>query len=216
MCEIAYTKDFKIAQFDDKRFVRDDQTGYYLNSKTLKRLHRYVWEFHNGSIPENHHIHHIDEDKSNNTLANLQLMTFSKHFSYHGKLRVGRDKEWFEKFHAAGIEKAKEWHASDEGGDWHKDHYEKMKDKLHEKHDRSCVNCGEIHAATRKNINSFCSNKCKSAWRRKSGVDNEKRICVQCGKEYEPSKYSKQTTCSRSCSNRKYPRLSAISKSIKS
>ena len=45
----------------------------------------------------------------------------------------------------------------------------------------------------------FCSNKCKSKWRRLNGVDNEKRICLICGGEYECNKYDKTKTCSNRC-----------------
>ena len=38
-------------------------------------VHRLVWEAFNGKIPEGMQINHIDEDKSNNRLENLNLMT---------------------------------------------------------------------------------------------------------------------------------------------
>ena len=38
-------------------------------------VHRLVWEAFNGKIPEGMQINHIDEDKSNNTIKNLNLMT---------------------------------------------------------------------------------------------------------------------------------------------
>ena len=38
-------------------------------------VHRLVWETFNGPIPEGYEINHIDHDKSNNTLENLELVT---------------------------------------------------------------------------------------------------------------------------------------------
>ena len=38
-------------------------------------VHRLVWEAFNGKIPEGMQINHIDEDKLNNTIENLNLMT---------------------------------------------------------------------------------------------------------------------------------------------
>ena len=38
-------------------------------------VHRLVWEAFNGKIPEGMQVNHIDEDKSNNTIENLNLMT---------------------------------------------------------------------------------------------------------------------------------------------
>lgn len=42
-----------------------------------KRLyaHRIVWEMHNGKIPENMQIDHIDGDGTNNNIKNLRLVT---------------------------------------------------------------------------------------------------------------------------------------------
>jgi len=38
-----------------------------------KMSHRYIWESHNGPIPEGYHIHHRDGNPLNNRLENLQL-----------------------------------------------------------------------------------------------------------------------------------------------
>jgi sugar lactone lactonase YvrE len=69
----------KYQHFNGIKFTRDEKTGYYLNSTIRKRLHRYVWEFYNGKIPEGYQIHHKDKDKSNNDISNLELMPFSAH-----------------------------------------------------------------------------------------------------------------------------------------
>lgn len=42
-------------------------------------MHRYVWEYHNGKIPLKHDIHHINHDKTDNRLENLELYTKSEH-----------------------------------------------------------------------------------------------------------------------------------------
>lgn len=39
------------------------------------RVHRLVWEAFNGPIPEDMQVNHINEDKSDNRLENLNLMT---------------------------------------------------------------------------------------------------------------------------------------------
>ena len=41
----------------------------------LKYVHRAVWEAFNGPIPEEMEINHIDENKLNNSLSNLSLVT---------------------------------------------------------------------------------------------------------------------------------------------
>ena len=47
--------------------------GQYFQRKG-KRLHRTVWEFHNGTIPKGYHVHHKDGNRSNNAIENLTLM----------------------------------------------------------------------------------------------------------------------------------------------
>ena len=98
------------------------------------------------------------------------------------------------------IPKASEWHGSIAGKDWHKKHYEQVKDKLHAKGMFVCQNCGKEFEAKNTGANKFCSNKCKSEYRRKIGVDNETRICEICGREFTTSRYSKTKTCSKECS----------------
>lgn len=53
-------------------------------------LHVVVMECHIGRrISHNEVVHHIDEDKSNNAIENLMLMTRSEHTSLHRKQKKG-------------------------------------------------------------------------------------------------------------------------------
>lgn len=63
--------------------------GYYIikfrigdNYKSLLK-HRLVWEYHNGKIPDNHIIHHIDENKLNNDISNLKCINKREHMHEH-------------------------------------------------------------------------------------------------------------------------------------
>lgn len=50
--------------------------------------HRLVIEKHLGRyLSTNEVVHHIDGNKSNNSLENLQLMTNEEHSRFHNKLR---------------------------------------------------------------------------------------------------------------------------------
>lgn len=201
---IEYTKDGKRAKYMGVNFVRDEQTGYYLNSKLRKRLHRLVWESHNGEIPNGKDVHHKDHDKNNNEIENLCLITRNKHASLHGKERA-KQQEWIEwatkNLKENAIPKASEWHRSEEGRSWHKKHYQEYKHLFHKTEKYKCEFCGESFE-TQKGNNRFCSNKCKSAWRRKTGVDNEVRSCEYCKQQFEVNKYEKTRFCSRSCTMR--------------
>lgn len=47
--------------------------------------HRYVMEQHLGrKLRRNEVVHHIDGDKSNNSLSNLELMSYKEHNDLHG------------------------------------------------------------------------------------------------------------------------------------
>lgn len=187
----------KYQYFNGVKFTKDRNTGYYLNSTLRKRMHRYVWEFYNKEIPNGYEIHHIDRDKSNNDISNLELMKSESHKALHSKERGVKN---VKSGHLDSIRPmTKEWHQSEKGRDWHRKHYQRTKDKIHEKKEFECENCHTIFIAEITGNNRFCSNKCKSSWRRKSGVDDEARRCIICGKEFTVNKYEKTRTCSRKC-----------------
>ena len=200
---IEYVSEKKFAWFNGLKYTRDEKTGYYLNATSRKRLHRAVWEFHNGEVKSGFHIHHVDHDKSNNDIQNLSAISSKSHLQHHGREKM-KDRLLFEKFHSAGIASAAEWHSSEEGAEWHKQHYESMKHKLHVKTDRECSNCGKTHQAgvQKQGSNSFCSNSCKSAWRRKAGFDDIEVVCQACGVIFTANKYAKRKTCGRVCSGK--------------
>ncbi len=65
-------------------YVRKD--GYKLISVDgEQRLeHRYIWEqYHKKPIPPGYQIHHIDGDKLNNKIENLQMISNSDHQKLH-------------------------------------------------------------------------------------------------------------------------------------
>lgn len=185
--------------FDGRKFTRDEKTGYYLCSTndstgSRKRMHVYVWEYYNGLVPDGYHIHHIDGDKSNNTIENLQLLSATEHEKLHGGMWDDERREWARKNIEKASAKAKKWHGSEAGHEWHKKHYEKMKEKLHQVHQFNCLVCGKEFQSTQTSA-KFCCNNCKSAYRRKIGVDNITKICSLCGGEYSANKYQKTKYC---------------------
>ena len=82
--------------------------GFYKNNG--KFLHRKVWEFFKGPIPKGFHIHHIDHDRDNNDISNLDCISAREHNSYHSKLRMeGKG------FPKEALAAAAKWHATPEG-----------------------------------------------------------------------------------------------------
>jgi hypothetical protein len=92
--------------------------------------------------------------------------------------------------------KAIEWHKSEEGRKWHSQQYKISLGNVGEKK-FVCECCGKEFYKINKGTNRFCSNNCKSKYRRKSGVDNITRICVVCGSEFIVNKYSKKIKCDK-------------------
>lgn len=197
---IQYFDNGDLACFDGLSFRLDKRTGYYLNAKTHKRLHMYVWEYYNGKVPDGYHVHHLDFDKSHNGIENLVILSQKDHLSLHGNAWSEERKEkQREMLIEKAVPKASQWHKSEAGKEWHKQHYEKMKDRLHATQKFTCEFCGN-EFESKKSGAKFCSNKCRAAARRKSGVDDIKKICERCGAEYVQNKYQKSHYC-KNCLN---------------
>ena len=55
-------------------------------------IHRVIWECVNGEIPSGYDIHHIDHNKLNNSIYNLELVEHNKHISQHNTENKGKFK----------------------------------------------------------------------------------------------------------------------------
>lgn len=60
----------------------------------MRLAHHILWEQANGPIPEDYEIHHIDNDKKNNDLENLKLVTVSDHQRIHSPFFAILDNNW--------------------------------------------------------------------------------------------------------------------------
>lgn len=72
--------------------------GYYsLTSDERTLMHRYVWETEKGIIPEGWDIHHINNDRADNRIDNLECLPKSEHtrkYSPHNnKYTKGRKRD---------------------------------------------------------------------------------------------------------------------------
>lgn len=196
-------KDYQ--EFDGIKFTLGKDTGYYRHSTTRIYMHRYVWEFYNGKIPKGYEIHHIDFDRGNNDISNLQLVSRAEHRKIHADLLTDEQREWKrQNLNKNARPKAIEWHKSDEGTKWHSEQIKHMHEICAFKRNLICTNCGkeyvgEIH---KNGGNAFCSNTCKSAYRRLHNLDSIEKTCPICGKKFLTNKYRPSQTCSRSCGNK--------------
>ena len=178
-------------------------SGYYADSKS-RRLHVYIWEKHNGKVPDGYDIHHIDHDKSNNDISNLACVLRKSHHSAH--IQERDPLQIYYNFYANVQPAADRWHKSVEGREWHKKHYQEVTVPLRaNKVSLVCQVCGKEYLADPMvaHKSKYCSNNCRAKARRLSGIDSETRACVMCGKEFVTNKYSRVKTCSKECSNKK-------------
>lgn len=70
----------------------ETNTGYYRisshNENLGKMLHKLIWEKWYGlPVPQGYHIHHINGDKSDNRIQNLQCVTQKAHNRFHTRGR---------------------------------------------------------------------------------------------------------------------------------
>lgn len=209
LMEVTYADGGITAIFNGRSYRIDRRTGYYLaanreNGKR-KRLHIAVWESHNGPVPEGHRIHHIDRNKANNEIENLQCLTASEHNRIHAALMTDERREQLRRnLIENAVPRSKAWHRSDEGREWHREHgIECFRDR--EPMEYVCTNCGKTFESKKRysdGQNRFCGNNCRAAYRRKTGVDDIEIVCEVCGCVFKANKYDKRTKC-RECTRKR-------------
>lgn len=196
--------------FNGIRFTIGPGRRYFSNSAVKpKSMHQYVWTYYNGTIPKGYDVHHVDGDRYNNDISNLQLLERSEHKKLHGRqLTPEQRKRYRDNLNEKARPKAVEWHKSDEGKQWHKEQPKHRKDNRREIVN-VCQQCGKEFVTFANKGKKFCSGACSQKYRRQNGLNDVTAICVVCGKEFTTDKYAKAKTCSRSCANKykwaKYP-----------
>ena len=207
---VTYSPDKETALCNGIKFRRDKVTGYYLStsytdSGRRERLHVYIWRVNNGNIPKGYHINHKDGDKFNNELDNLEMLTSKDHAAYHGQnMSEEQKKQATDRLINMAVPKASEWHKSKEGHEWDVKHGQETFRNLRYI-DCICEQCGNPYKAKEntRSRSKYCSNRCKAAARRESGIDNEERICAGCGDKFLVNKYSLRKYCSADCKRTK-------------
>ncbi len=65
--------------YDGKKFTLRNSGYYSLTTDERTLMHRYVWQKEIGEIPDNYDIHHLNENKSDNRIENLECLPKSEH-----------------------------------------------------------------------------------------------------------------------------------------
>jgi hypothetical protein len=181
-----------------KKFYLDKETGYWISTDYPRiRAHRWVYEYHYGPVEDGYHIHHIDGNKSNNDISNLKKLTEKDHLSMH--MTIER-KKWAAERMSKIQHLTKAWHASEEGKEWHSKHA-KQTFARNSPEKSICDQCKKEFEIDKIDLKRtrFCSNKCKSKWRRDSGLDDIEIKCEKCGSLFMRNKYLKVRFCGKKC-----------------
>lgn len=168
----------------------------------VRRLHEEIWQdTHGVPIPPGWQVHHRDGDPLNNDPANLECLPAVEHQSgRHGEEHRARSSSAVALEHLERIRPlAAAWHSSPEGIAWHSANGRAVW-ASRKPQELICERCGAAYETrSRSGDERFCSNACKSAWRRASGVDNVILQCPVCGMTFATNKYRRSLTCSRRC-----------------
>ena len=139
---------------------------YFQRPRDGEILHRKVWERNRGHIPPGFQIHHIDEDRTNNAIENLECLTPQEHLGVRHS-------------HEPALASARAWHATDEGFAWHSRHYrEKLKPVFSKMAAVHCVICGAERQVRAVDINrtKTCGDRCRATKKRRDKRTSDARI----------------------------------------
>lgn len=159
-------------------------------------LHRLVYEDNFGKIPKGMHVHHKDGNEANNSPDNLELLTPKEHSNEH--MDDERAERCRKNLNKNARPKACEWH-KDPANKEHHVRLGYLSWESFEPKEMRCLHCDNKYMSKTRRVDKYCSNKCRAAARRSSGVDNIKKHCEFCGCEFVADKYAKTRFCSRSC-----------------
>lgn len=150
-------------EFNGIRYYRDPDRCYYSRRfPASEYMHQAVRKYHNGPIPDGFHVHHKDEDKANNHIDNLELLSASDHSRHHGPTNPWIGSEANKRQLRQASEKAKAWHRSPEGREWHREHGRRTMAQR-ERIEKRCEHCGTAYFTRHPRRSKYCDARCKRA-----------------------------------------------------
>ncbi|MBR4641578.1 MAG: HNH endonuclease [Selenomonadaceae bacterium] len=194
--------DDKHQEFLGKVYNKREPSGHFYRSynKANAGLHRVVWSYYFGEIPDGCEIHHIDKNPANNNIENLQCLSKTEHRRLHKANQTSVvcevcGKSFFTRKNFQG-----------------KCCSQKCYDKKRRTQPISCVCaiCGKIFATNARNSAKTCSSECAHALAQKTRKEGtakrhrgfrEERTCIICGQKFTVRKDAKTKTCSLECSH---------------
>ena len=177
--------------------------GYY---RTQANIHRDVYEYYCGNIPNDCIIHHLDSNPANNNIENLQMLTITDHQKLHVQGQIPKPMKSFVCEYCGKpyetLNSGRNRFCSKECKD--KDNY------LENMETRVFAYCVKEFNSNKFNDNKCCSQSCgmKLHW----SSHHENRVCPVCGKIFDTVKRSKQKFCSVECKNKHHTLQGTVEK----
>ncbi len=199
-----------VEQIDDKHQRFDGETYTKISSghyRMLIPIHRAVWTYYYGNLPDKHLIHHVDLNPGNNDVENLAEMSVGAHTTLHKKILtqtthsqnnngVTKTCPHCGKTFQAASNTAKFCSQECAANEYWKTRQGKLINVS-----LTCKQCGKEYPALEGGHGQFCTEKCRRRYQYEQS--REQRICIVCGKTFETYKYSKQTVCSHQCAGKR-------------
>ena len=179
--------------FDGEKFYKG-KDGHLKQTTTV---HQRVWRYYRGDIPEGYQIHHVDLDKANNDISNLQCLTKSAHQQIHNP--KGTVNQKLKTLICVQCGKQYLGHYTNRNRFCSQQCRNEYR-KTHDLTKRICAYCGKPFERYPSNDAKCCSHKCAMDLKRKH--QPETRTCPVCGKSFVTAAHPDQRFCSRSCAAR--------------
>ena len=145
--------------FNGKKYRLYKGERYF--SKSNKRLHREVWKYHKGDIPNGYDIHHVDGNTFNNKIENLNLVKRELHLRFSSKKRFIDNPEFAKEFQRKGSEASKSWHSTNEGIEFHRK-IAKLSYAKRVPETRQCEICGKSYETKAIRPTKYCHPNCNA------------------------------------------------------
>lgn len=155
-------------------------------------LHRFLWMYLNGEIPDDCDIHHKDFNKDNNSVDNLQLLTKEEHKKIHLAHKVKRKPEKKSKFICTVC--GREYKAVNRGNNTYcSTECKKVAERTRTAEIKICEVCGKEFSTSEDA--KFCSKKCLGEYFKRQEV----KTCPICGKTFSDVVSKHRKHCSPEC-----------------
>lgn len=187
--------DDKHQKFNGVTYTKN-KCGHYSQGAAI---HRDIWQYHHGEIPNGYVIHHIDNNKAHNGICNLQCLTVGEHQKIHYLDKDLRRRPPIIKKVCAFC--GKEFRG--EKNSAYRFCSERCAQNFRyrsgiDHETRTCPVCGQNFSVVRWAKTKYCSTKCAEI----ASGHRDQRICPICGKTFEVKHSKRQLTCSHSCGSK--------------